>query len=197
MNSLENSNNAAIILPKCNIDIYWNECNEKIEKPDKTGNKNGRKKFKKSFEKEALKILWLGQAIKTKQNFQNNKIKFNGQVHGKYTKENKQPDAEETEQFWNKIWEKKEENIKTYDEYSARIKITWGRLRGKHIPCLTKNGTQENTELEKKPSIHERLALQISKCLEEASIPVWMTNRETTLIQKYAIREPFPEIIVQ
>ena len=33
-------------------------------------------------------------------------------------------------------------------------------------------------------SIHNRLALQMSKCLEEASIPKWITKEKTILIQK-------------
>ena len=34
-------------------------------------------------------------------------------------------------------------------------------------------------------SIHERLALEMSRCLEEANIPDWMTKgKKTTLIQK-------------
>ena len=37
--------------------------------------------------------------------------------------------------------------------------------------------------------IHDRLALQLCKCLEEANIPEWMTKRKTTPIQK----DPLPQ----
>ncbi len=31
--------------------------------------------------------------------------------------------------------------------------------------------------------IHDRLALEINRCLQEAHVPKWMTKRKTTLIQ--------------
>ena len=33
-------------------------------------------------------------------------------------------------------------------------------------------------------SIHDRLALEMNKCLQKAHIPEWMTKGKTTLIQK-------------
>ena len=33
-------------------------------------------------------------------------------------------------------------------------------------------------------SIHERMAQQLNKCLQEANIPEWMTKGKSTLIQK-------------
>ena len=34
------------------------------------------------------------------------------------------------------------------------------------------------------PSIHDRLALEMNRCLQEAHVPKWMTKGKTTLIQK-------------
>ena len=34
------------------------------------------------------------------------------------------------------------------------------------------------------PSIHDRLALVMNKCLQTAHVPEWMTKGRTTLIQK-------------
>ena len=34
-------------------------------------------------------------------------------------------------------------------------------------------------------SIHDRLALEMSRCLQGAQVPDWMTKGKTTLIQKY------------
>ena len=33
-------------------------------------------------------------------------------------------------------------------------------------------------------SIHDRLALEMNKCLQKAHVPEWMTKGKTTLIQK-------------
>ena len=33
-------------------------------------------------------------------------------------------------------------------------------------------------------TVHDRLALEMNRCLQEAQVPVWMTKGKTTLIQK-------------
>ena len=33
-------------------------------------------------------------------------------------------------------------------------------------------------------SIHDRLAIEMNRCLQEANVPEWMTKRKTILIQK-------------
>ena len=42
-------------------------------------------------------------------------------------------------------------------------------------------------------SIHDRLALELSRCQQEASMPEWMTKGKTTLISKEPPKRDHPE----
>ena len=44
-------------------------------------------------------------------------------------------------------------------------------------------------------SIHDRLVIEMKRCLEETNIVKWMTKGKTILIQKDPKKEPHPTII--
>ena len=41
-------------------------------------------------------------------------------------------------------------------------------------------------------TIHDRLALEMNGCLQEADVPDWMTKRKTTLIQNDPFKRTAP-----
>ena len=131
--------------------------------------------------------------------FQNNERKFHQQLGGHETKTYQQPDARETERFWTKIWQPKKHN-----EKAERINDITRELEGLeegpkeeiHIELLKKTlkkisnwetpGHDERHGFcfKKFTSIHDRLALEMNRCLQDAHVPDWMTKEKTTLIQK-------------
>ena len=127
--------------------------------------------------------------------FQNNERKFYQQLRGDDNKTYQQPDAKETERFWIKIWQPKQHNEKA----------EWINLITRELEELEEGPKAEiHTDLlkttlkkvsnwktpghdgihgfwfRKFTSIHDRLALEMNKCLQTAHVPKWMT----ILIQK-------------
>ena len=83
---------------------------------------------------------------------------------------------------------------KQYDKKTRRIRR---RPESRNTHRFTQNDTKKISNwktpghdgihgfwLKKSISIHDRLALEINKCLPRAHIPEWMTKGRTTLIQK-------------
>ena len=148
----------------------------------------------KVLAKEERLKRYLQRVKQYKQNrtFLNNKRKF-------YPKTYQQPDAKETEHFWTKIWQPKKHNEKA--EWINNMTRELERLeegpKGEiHIELLKK--TLKKISNWKTPghdgihgfwfkkftSIHNRLALEMNRCLQDAQVPDWMTKGKTTLIQK-------------
>ena len=105
-----------------------------------------------------------------------------------------------TERFWTKIWQPKQ-----YHE-----KAVWINLITRELEQLEEGAKAEihndllRTTLKKVSnwktpghdrihgfwfkkftSIHDRLVLEMNKCLQTAHVPEWMTKGRTTLIQKH------------
>ena len=110
-----------------------------------------------------------------------------------------QPDEKETERFWTKIWQPKKHNEKaewinniTREpeelEEGPRAEIQTDLLKTT-IKKISNWKTSDHDGIlgfwfKKFTSIHERLALEMNKCLQRAHVPEWMTKGRTTLIQK-------------
>ena len=131
--------------------------------------------------------------------FQNNERKFYQQLGGSDTKTYQQPDAKETERFWAKIWEPKKHNenaewinniTRELDglEECPKIEIHVDLLKTtlKRISNWKAPGHDgiHGFWFKKFTSIHDRLALEMNRCLQDAHVPEWMTKGKTTLIQK-------------
>ena len=131
--------------------------------------------------------------------FQNNERKFYQQLEGSDTKTYQQPDIKETERFWTKIWQPKKHNENaewinniTRDldglEEGPEMEIHVDLLRTtlKRISNWKAPGHDgiHGFWSKKFTSIHDRLALEINRCLQDAQVPEWMTKGKTTLIQK-------------
>ena len=131
--------------------------------------------------------------------FQNNERKFYQQLGGSDMKTYQQPDAKETERFWAKIWEPKKhnENAKWINnitrelaglEEGLKIEIHVDLLKTtlKRISNWKAPGHDgiHGFWFKKFTSIHDRLALEMNRCLQDAHVPEWMTKGKTTLIQK-------------
>ena len=132
--------------------------------------------------------------------FQNNERKFYQQLVGVHDiKTYQQPDARETERFWTKIWQPKKHNEKAEwinDKTSELEGLEEGPKAEIHIKLLKK--TLKKISNWKTPghdgihgfwfkkftSIHDRLALEMNRCLQDAQVPDWMTKGKTILIQK-------------
>ena len=110
-----------------------------------------------------------------------------------------QPNAKETGRFWTKIWQPKQHNEKA--EWINHItreleQLEEGPKTEIHIDLLKttiKKVSNWKTPgydgihgfwFKKFTSIHDRLALEMNKCLQTAHVPEWMTKGRTTLIQK-------------
>ena len=120
-------------------------------------------------------------------------------MRGHDTKTYQQPDAKETEQFWTKIWQ-----LKKHKEKAEWINDMTGELEGLeegpkaeiHIERLKKTLKKiSNWKTPGQDGIHgfwfkkftsilDRLALEISRCLQDGQVPDWMTKEKTALIQK-------------
>ena len=131
--------------------------------------------------------------------FQNNERKFYQQLGGDNNKTHQQPNAKETERFWTKIWQPKQHNEKV--EWIKHItkeleQLEEGPKAEIHADLLrTALKKVSNWEtpghdgihgfwFKKFTSIHDRLVLEMNKCLQKAHVPDWMTKGRTTLIQK-------------
>ena len=131
--------------------------------------------------------------------FQNNERKFYQELGGDDNKTHQQPNAKETERFWTKIWQPKQHNEKV--EWINHItreleQLKEGPKAEIHTDLL--RTTLEKVSNWKTPghdgihgfwfkkftSIHERLVLEMNKCLQTAHVPEWMTKGRTILIQK-------------
>ena len=104
----------------------------------------------------------------------------------------------ETEQFWTKIWQPKEHNEKAewISNMTRELKgLEEGPKAEIHIELLKKtlkkisnwktpghNGIYRFC-FKKFTSIHDRLALEMNRCLQDAQVPDWMTKGKTTLTQ--------------
>ena len=134
-----------------------------------------------------------------KKTFQNNVRKFYQQLGGSDTKTYKQPDIKETERFWIKIWQPKKHNEKAEwinnitrelegFEEGPEMKMHVDLLRTtlKRISNWKAPGHDEihGFWFKKFTSIHDRLVLEMHRCLQDAQVSEWMTKGKTTLIQK-------------
>ena len=131
--------------------------------------------------------------------FENSERKFYQQLGGSDTKTYQQPDARETERFWTKIWQPKKhnENAEWINDLTRELEgLEEGPKMEIHIDLL--RTTLKRISNWKAPghdgihgfwfkkftSIHDRLALEMNRCLQDAQVPEWMTKGKTTLIQK-------------
>ena len=131
--------------------------------------------------------------------FQNNERKFYQQLGGDDNKTYQQSNAKETERFWTKIWQRKQHNEKA--EWINHITRELEQLEEgpkDEIPTDLFKTTLKKVSNWKTPghdridgfwfktftSIHDRLALEMNKCLQTAHVLEWMTKGGTTLIQK-------------
>ena len=118
---------------------------------------------------------------------------------GNYTKTYQQPDIKENERFWTKIWQPKKhnENAEWINNITRELDgLEEGPEMEIHVDLL--RTTLKRISNWKKPgydgihgfwfkkftSIHDRLALEMNRCLQDAQVPYWMTKGKTTLIQK-------------
>ena len=121
-----------------------------------------------------------------------------------------QPDTRETERFWTKIWQPKKHNEKAewINDMTRELEGLEEGLKAEiHMDLLRK--TLKKISNWKTPghhgihgfwfkkftSIHDRLALEMNRCLQDAQVPDWMTKEKTTLIQKDQVKELLKTII--
>ena len=130
--------------------------------------------------------------------FQNNQRKFYQQLGGDDNKIYQQLDAKETEWFWTKIWQPKQHNEKAewINHITRELELEEGLKAQIHTDLLKttlKKVSNWKTPghdgihgfwFKKFTSIHDRLALEMNKCLQTAHVLEWMTKGKTTLIQK-------------
>ena len=136
--------------------------------------------------------------------FQNNERKFYQQLGRHDTKTYQQTDARETERIWTKIWQPKKHNEKAEwinDMTRELERLKEGPKVEIYIELLKK--TLKNISNLKTPghdgvhgfwfkkftSIHDRLALEMNRCLQDAKVPDWMTKGKTTLSKRTQIKE--------
>ena len=103
-----------------------------------------------------------------------------------------QLNAKEPERIWTKIWQPKQHNEKA--EWINQITRELEQLEEgpKAETTLTKVSNWKTPGhdgihgfwFKKFTSIHDRLALEMNKCLQRAHVPEWMTKERTTLIKK-------------
>ena len=109
-----------------------------------------------------------------------------------------QPDARETERFGTKIWKQRKhieksewinnkrrelERLKEGPKVEIHIDLLKTTLKKSNWKTPGHDGIH-GFRFKKFTSIHDRLALKISRCLQGTHIPEWMTKGKTTLIQK-------------
>ena len=118
--------------------------------------------------------------------FQNNERKFYQHLGGHDTKIYQQLDARETERFWTKIWQpiKHNEKAEWINDMTRELEgLEEGPKAEIHIELLKK--TQKKISHWKTPghdgihgfwfkkftSIHDRLSLEMNRCLQDAQVP--------------------------
>ena len=133
--------------------------------------------------------------------------KFYQQVEGDDTNTHQQPDAREAEQFWSKIMQprehkknaecsskmaKKLEGLK--EGPKAEISIDLLRMTRKKIWNWKTPGNDgiHGFWFRKLTTVHDRPALEIYRCLQEAHVPEWITKGRTTLIQEGSCKVTVP-----
>ena len=131
--------------------------------------------------------------------FQINERKFYQQLGGDRNKTHQQPNAKETERFWTKIWQPKQyhEKAEWINLITRELELEEGAKAEIHTDLLRttlKKVSNWKTPghdrihgfwFKKFTSIHDRLVLEINKCLQTAHVPEWMAKGRTTLIQKH------------
>ena len=131
--------------------------------------------------------------------FQNNERKFYQQLGGDDNKTHQQPNPKETERLWSKIWQPKQHNEKAEwinhitreleqleegpkaEIYTDLLRTTLKKVSNWKTPG---HDGIHGFWFKKFTSIHDRLVLEMNKCLQTAHVPEWMTKGRTTLIQK-------------
>ena len=155
----------------------------------------------KVLEKEGRLKRYRQRVKQYRQNrtFQNNERKFYQQLGGDNNKTHQHPNAKETERFWTKMWQPKQHNEKA--EWINHItkeleQLEEGPKTEIHTDLLRmtlKKVSNWKTPghdgihgfwFKKFTSIHDRLVLEMNKCLQTAHVPNWMIKGRTTLIQK-------------
>ena len=131
--------------------------------------------------------------------FQNNERKLYQQLGGSDMKTYQQPDIKETKRFWTKIWQPKKhnENAEGINNITRELDgLEEGPEMEIHVNLLKttikriSNWKAPDHDgihgfwFKKVTSIHERLAQEMNRCLQDAQVPEWMTKGKTTLIQK-------------
>ena len=110
------------------------------------------------------------------------------------------PDAEESTRFWSEIWDnpvKHKENpewLKNVEDEltglgvqeNISIEITKLRKQIRKIPNWKSPGPDgvQGYWIKNLNSLHCRIALQLDKCLQENSVPIWMVTGKTVLCVK-------------
>ena len=141
--------------------------------------------------------------------FQNNEKKVYQQLGRDNNKTHQQPNGKEIERFWTKIWQPKQHNEKAewinhitreleQHEEGPKAEIHTDLLRTtlKKVSNWKTPGHDgiHGFWFKKFTSIHDRLVLEMNKCLQTAQVPDWMTKGRATLIQKDPKKEPPPTI---
>ena len=139
--------------------------------------------------------------------FQNNERKFYQPLGGSDMKIYQQPDIKETERFSTKIWQPKKHNknaewinnitreLEGLEEgpkmeiHIDLLKTTLKRISNWKAPG---HDGIHGFSFKKFISIHDRLALEMNRCLQGEQVPEWMTKGKTTLIQKDPSKETAP-----
>ena len=131
--------------------------------------------------------------------FQNNERKFYQQLGGDDNKTYQQPDARETERFSTKIWQPKQhkEKAEWINHITRELEKLEESPKAEIHTDLLKTTLRKVSNwktpghdgihgfwFKKFTSTHDRLALDMNKCLHTAHVPEWMTKGWTTLIQK-------------
>ena len=124
--------------------------------------------------------------------FQNNERKFYQQLGGHDTKTCQQPDAREPKRFWTKIRQPKKHNEKAkwINDMTTKLEgLVEGPKAEIHIKLIKKtlkkiSNWKTPGQWKKFTSIHDRLALEMNRSLQDVQVPDWMTKGKTILIQK-------------
>ena len=147
------------------------------------------------------------QQYRQNRTFQNNERKFNLLVGGDGTKTHQQADARKRNNFVVKYGN--QENIaKKLNRKAAWVKGYRFRRRTKseNTHRFTQNNTKKISNwktsshdgihgclFKKSTSIHDRLALEMNRCLQEADVPEWMTKRKRPRWSKKTTSKELPQ----
>ena len=132
--------------------------------------------------------------------FQSNQKKLFEEIDGIERDNDINPDANESQQFWSNIWdnpvhhneeaewlkdvEKEMENIEQQNNIQITVSSITKKL--KSTPNWKSPGPDgvQGYWLKNLTSLHQRIALQLDFCLQQGSVPVWMTTGKTVLCVK-------------